>query len=206
MNQEFKDRVANLLIDARVNAVLAEAFEKLPIKDKIKEIARRFRKQGRPGEKQGENRKDNPNWKGAPSFRNPKGKEDEIIDDSHINEQPMAEGNRSKALANATDPAKINKLQATSDKARFNKALDNNKPGNVALNQMLSKKKGVVESSKLMAEDNKKKPMIKINHKGPIGYKIADIGPGRTEHNVRTGDGWKEPTDKPKPKPSSPKS
>lgn len=51
--------------------------------------------------------------------------------------KPMAEGNRSKALANATDPATINKLQATSDKARSIKALDNNKPGNVALNQML---------------------------------------------------------------------
>ena len=33
----------------------------------------------------------------------------------------------------------------------------------------------------------KKKPMIKVSVTKPVGYRIADIGPGGVEHNVKTG-------------------
>ena len=33
----------------------------------------------------------------------------------------------------------------------------------------------------------KKKPMVKVSVTKPIGYRIADIGPGGVEHNVKTG-------------------
>ena len=32
-----------------------------------------------------------------------------------------------------------------------------------------------------------KKPMIKVSVTKPVGYRIADIGPGGVEHNVKTG-------------------
>lgn len=33
----------------------------------------------------------------------------------------------------------------------------------------------------------KKKPMVKVSVTKPMGYRIADIGPGGVEHNVKTG-------------------
>lgn len=44
-------------------------------------------------------------------------------------------------------------------------------------------------------KDNKghgssKRGMAKVSHSGPIGYKIADIGPGGKEHNVKTNAAW----------------
>jgi len=33
----------------------------------------------------------------------------------------------------------------------------------------------------------KKKPMVKVSVTKPVGYRIADIGPGGAEHNVQTG-------------------
>ena len=33
----------------------------------------------------------------------------------------------------------------------------------------------------------KKKPMVKVSVTKPVGYRIADIGPGGVEHNVKTG-------------------
>jgi hypothetical protein len=33
----------------------------------------------------------------------------------------------------------------------------------------------------------KKRPMVKISVVKPVGYRIADIGPGGMEHNVQTG-------------------
>ena len=33
----------------------------------------------------------------------------------------------------------------------------------------------------------KKKPMVKVSVTKPVGYRIADIGPGGVEYNVKTG-------------------
>ena len=33
----------------------------------------------------------------------------------------------------------------------------------------------------------KKKPMVKVSVTKPMGYRIADIGAGGVEHNVKTG-------------------
>lgn len=33
----------------------------------------------------------------------------------------------------------------------------------------------------------KKKPMVKVSVTKPVGYRIADIGAGGVEHNVKTG-------------------
>lgn len=194
--QEFKDRVANLLIDARVNAVLAEAEAKpqggygeagpkpgfdingrprapsvppdrtpqLSPKERAKRLAAERIQAVTHGEstinqdfkdrliniimekKVGELGQRNAAADTANRLRYGEGN---AVAKNYVkafkakakveanSSKPMAEGNRSKALANATDPATINKLQATSDKARSIKALDNNKPGNVALNQML---------------------------------------------------------------------
>ena len=49
----------------------------------------------------------------------------------------------------------------------------------------------VVESQQL--DEARKK--VKIETNKPIEYKIADIGPGKKEYNVKTSKGWKEEVD-----------
>jgi hypothetical protein len=49
----------------------------------------------------------------------------------------------------------------------------------------------VVENQQL--DEARKKVKIKTNK--PVEYKIADIGPGKKEYNVKTSKGWKEEVD-----------
>lgn len=47
------------------------------------------------------------------------------------------------------------------------------------------KKKDTFHESEKATERTKK--MIKVSHTGPVGYRIADIGPGKKESNVKVG-------------------
>lgn len=47
----------------------------------------------------------------------------------------------------------------------------------------------VGQKSQAMAEDKKKKKAV-IQTSEPVGYRIADIGPGGKEHNVKTNAAW----------------
>ena len=56
--------------------------------------------------------------------------------------------------------------------------------------------KDMVAAARKKLEEAKKKPMIKISvPEKKLGYKVADIGPGGKEHNVKTYGAYKEALD-----------
>lgn len=152
MNEQFIDRVINILIEMKLGEAKYEknmgTREKMEIRDKRfaadnphpryepheNTFARRERKHvnthGTWGHQHVKNRVK------AREKAEEKAKASREDSSTQLIKNKIAEGKRSKALARATDPNKINKLKASQERGDSKRALKAGKGGEDALNRM----------------------------------------------------------------------
>ena len=94
----------------------------------------------------------------------------------------------SRIIAEAKESKKLDPV-GKEDADVNNNGIDNDKS-----DQYLRNRRSSVGAA--IAADRKKKPMVKISvPEKKLGYKVADIGPGGKEHNVKTYGNYKESLD-----------